>query len=412
MNQEQKREVGQCMSDDEKTATAQPSVKENADRKKPLKKRKMRGILSLFMWNQVLVIASLFLAMMGVETITAEDTSLSGIAISGFLLLLAIGLLITSADFFVEGAKGIARRAGIAEVIIGLTIVSLGTSLPEILISAQAAWEARLNPCQIGVTDCTTDFALGNIYGSVLVQITLILGIVVVIKPMKVKPDWIQRDGAMMFLSVLLLSILILVDGNLNRIEGALLCLIYVLYMSYLVQHREEIRNEEFEVLEEIRSESGMEISWTTTSYIVMLLAGLGLAMFASQRVVNSAAGIAIELGVPSAVVGTTLSAIGTSVPELAVAILAARRSTGVAVGTLIGSNITDPLLSIGIAAIVNPITVNDFTLFNQLIMPATLFCTALALVFMWTDFKFNRQEGGILISCYIIFVLLLYGAI
>ena len=400
------------MSGDEKDDVGEEAINEEPTNEKPKKSNRMRGILSLFMWNQVLVIASLFLAMMGVQTITAEDTSLSGIAISAFLLLLAIGLLITSADFFVEGAKGIARRAGIAEVIIGLTIVSLGTSLPEILISSQAAWEAYTNPCQVGATDCATDFALGNIYGSILVQITLILGIVVLIKPMNVKPAWIQRDGAMMFLAVLLLSMLILVDGDLNRFEGGLLCLIYVLYMTYLIQHRDEIRNEEFETIEDIRTESGIELNWTGASYGVMLIAGLGLAMFASSRVVDSAANIAIELGVPSAVVGTTLSAIGTSVPELAVAILAAKRSTGVAVGTLIGSNITDPLLSVGIAAIVNPIEVTNFTLFNQLIMPATLFCTALALVFMWTDFKFNRQEGCILIICYVAFLALLYGAI
>jgi cation:H+ antiporter len=96
-------------------------------------------------------------------------------------------------------------------------------------------------------------------------------------------------------------------------------------------------------------------------------------------------------------------------VPELAVAIIAARRSTGVAIGTLIGSNITDPMLSIGLAALVNPITIGDTGLFYKLILPATLFCTALALVFMWTDFKFNRQEGGILIACYAIFLALLY---
>ena len=400
------------MSGDEEDDSLEDIEDEATPTQKPANKKKVRGILSLFMWNQVLVIASLFLAMMGVQTITAEDTSFSGMAVSAFLLILAIGLLITSADFFVEGAKGIARRAGIAEVIIGLTIVSLGTSLPEILISSQAAWEAYLNPCQVGATDCATDFALGNIYGSILVQITLILGIVVIIRPMKVKPAWIQRDGAMMFLAVLLLSMLILVDGDLNRLEGGLLCLIYVLYMTYLIQHREEIRNEEFEVIEEIRSESGIELNWTGASYIVMLIAGLALAMFASARVVESAAGIAIELGVPSAVVGTTLSAIGTSVPELAVAILAAKRSTGVAVGTLIGSNITDPLLSVGIAAVVNPIELSNQSLFNQLIMPSTLFCTALALVFMWTDFKFNRQEGCILIGCYLIFLALLYGAI
>ena len=398
------------MSEGEKSDLEQTAeLEQETSPTRPLQNRKPRGILSLFMWNQVLIIASLFLAMMGLQTITAGDHSIPGMAVSGFFLILAIGLLITSADFFVEGAKGLARRVGIAEIVIGLTIVSLGTSLPEILISTQAAWEAYLNPCQLGAADCATDFALGNIYGSVLVQITLILGIVVIVRPMNVKPDWIKRDGTMMFVAVLLLSMLIIIDGDLNRIEGALLCLLYVFYITYLVQHRDKIRTEEFEMIEDIRTETGFEMNWTTATYFVMLIIGLGLAMFASARVVESAANIAVDLGVPSAVVGTTLAAIGTSVPELAVAILAARKSTGVAVGTLIGSNITDPLLSVGLAALVNPITVYNTSLFYQLIFPATLFCTALALVFMWTDFKFNRQEGGILISCYAVFIMLLY---
>jgi cation:H+ antiporter len=179
--------------------------------------------------------------------------------------------------------------------------------------------------------------------------------------------------------------------------------------MVYLIQHREQIREKEFEMMEDIRVDSGFDMNWTNSAYFAMLFIGLGLAMFASARVVDSAAGIALQMGVPSAIVGTTLSAIGTSVPELAVAIIAARRSTGVAIGTLIGSNITDPMLSIGLAALVNPITIGDTGLFYKLILPATLFCTALALVFMWTDFKFNRQEGGILIACYAIFLALLY---
>ena len=369
-----------------------------------------RGILSLFLWNQVLVIASLFLAMLGVQTITAEQSSLGGMAVSVFLLLLAIGLLIASADFFVEGAKGLARRVGVAEIIIGLTIVSLGTSLPEILISSQAAWAAYQNPCVAGL-DCPTDFALGNIYGSVLVQITLILGLVVVIRPLKVRPAWIQRDGLMMFLAVMLLSMLIMVDGDLNRLEGALLCLLYVMYISYLIQNRDEIRSEEFEMLEDIRSDTVGGINWTSASYLFMLLVGLALAMFASSLVVDSAAGIAIEMGIPSAAVGTTLSAVGTSFPELAVALIAARRSTGVAVGTLIGSNITDPMLSVGIAAMVNPIAVSDTALFYGIIIPATLFWTGLALMFMWTGFKFDRREGGILIGCYAVFLYFLYVA-
>ena len=130
--------------------------------------------------------------------------------------------------------------------------------------------------------------------------------------------------------------------------------------------------------------------------------------MFASERVIDAAAIIAEEMGVPSAVVGTTISAVGTSIPELAVALVAARRSQGVAIGTLIGSNITDPMLSVGLAAMINPISVMSTGLFYGLIMPATIGCVALCLLFMWTDFKFNRWEGGILVGCYVAFVYLL----
>ncbi len=366
-----------------------------------------RGIASLFMWNQVLVIASLFLAMLGVNSLMSEVT-VTKIAISVFLLLLSIGLLITSADFFVEGAKGLARRIGVAEIIIGLTIVSLGTSLPEILISSQAAWEARQNPCIAGATDCATDFALGNIYGSVLVQITLILGLVVLIRPLSVRPSWIGRDGLMMLFAVVLLSVFLLLDDHLSRIEGFILCALYLCYIGYLVSHREQIRTDEFEVIEEIRIEQERTLDWTGASYVVMLAVGLALAMFASERVIDAASIIAIELGVPSAVVGTTISAVGTSIPELAVALMAARRSQGVAVGTLIGSNITDPMLSVGLAAMINPISVMSTGLFYGLIMPATIGCVSLCLLFMWTDFKFNRWEGGILVGCYAVFVYLL----
>ena len=366
-----------------------------------------RGIASLFLWNQVLVIASLFLAMLGVSSLLQEAT-VAGITVSVFLLLLSIGLLITSADFFVEGAKGLARRIGVAEIVIGLTIVSLGTSLPEILISSQAAWEARQNPCIAGATDCATDFALGNIYGSVLVQITLILGLVVIIRPLTVRPSWLGRDGMMMLFAVILLSVFLLLGNDLSRIEGGILCLLYMLYIGYLITNREKIRKEEFEVLEEIRIEQERTLDWTGASYVVMLAVGLALAMFASERVIDAAAIIADEMGVPSAVVGTTISAVGTSIPELAVALVAARRSQGVAVGTLIGSNITDPMLSVGLAAMINPISVMSTGLFYGLIMPATIGCVALCLMFMWTDFKFNRWEGGILVGCYVAFVYLL----
>ena len=144
------------------------------------------------------------------------------------LIVISLALLITSADFFVEGAKGLARRAGIAEVVIGLTIVSIGTSLPEILVTASASASSAGDPAYM-------DLAVGNIYGSVLVQITLVLGIVVVYKPLEIRPAWLRRDGLLMLLSLFVLTALLWQGGQLSRIEGAILCLLYGLYLVWLL---------------------------------------------------------------------------------------------------------------------------------------------------------------------------------
>ena len=146
-----------------------------------------QGIGALLQWNALLVSLALFLTLAILGTITAKN-DWTNIGILIILKVIALALLITSADFFVEGAKGLARRAGMAEVVIGLTIVSIGTSLPEILVTATASASAENDPALM-------DLAIGNIYGSVLVQITLVLGIVVAFKTLDIRPAWLRRDG-------------------------------------------------------------------------------------------------------------------------------------------------------------------------------------------------------------------------
>ena len=154
--------------------------------------------------------------------------------ITVFILLLALGLLVVSADFFIEGAKGLARRGGIPEVVIGLTIVSIGTSLPEILVTSTAALDVENNPE-------VADFAIGGILGSVLVQITLILGFVAVSKGLNIRPSWLKRDGQIMMLSLLLLAFFLITNNEITRLEGFILTALYVSYVSWLLINRKEI---------------------------------------------------------------------------------------------------------------------------------------------------------------------------
>ncbi len=147
---------------------------------------------------------------------------------------MALGLLVVSADFFIEGAKGLARRGGIPEVVIGLTIVSIGTSLPEILVTSTSALNVESNPE-------VADFAIGGILGSVLVQITLILGFVALVKGLKIRPSWLNRDGLIMMLSLLLMTLFLITDEGITRIEGIILSSLYVFYIGWLLYNRKRI---------------------------------------------------------------------------------------------------------------------------------------------------------------------------
>jgi len=356
------------------------------------------GIPQLVLSNTLVLNGALFLGIVLLRS-TSDGSTNNDHLFSLALLAMALLLLIKSADIFIEGAKGLAYRAGLPEVVIGLTIVSIGTSLPEILVTSTAAADIPNNP-EIG------DLAIGGIYGSVLVQITLILGVVVAFRGVKIRPSWLKRDGFIMFSSIGLLTLFLVTGGGLSRLEGGVLMSLYIAYIYWLLSNREEILEDELSGGEPVER----RLTRTTASYAVMVTMGLLLALFAAHHLVNVASDLAYAMKVPHAVIGTTVSGLGTSLPELTIAFMAAKRSEGVAIGTLIGSNITDPLLSIGFAAVVHPLAVTqasaNLTFF--LIIPATFIGTGVALLMMRSQYEFKRWEGIVLIMIYVVFVALL----
>ena len=357
---------------------------------------KVMGIPQLLQFNTLLILGALFLGIIGSQLLSSNLGG-NSIPITVVILLLALGLLVVSADFFIEGAKGLARRGGIPEVVIGLTIVSIGTSLPEILVTSTAALDVENNPE-------VADFAIGGILGSVLVQITLILGFVAVSKGLNIRPSWLKRDGQIMMLSLLFLAFILITNHEITRLEGFILTARYVSYVSWLLINRKEIQEEESNSAEKIDLKA---LSWTGAAYFVMVFIGLSLAVFAAHYLVESASDIAYEMNVPHSLIGTVVSGLGTSLPELTIALMAANRSQGVAIGTLIGSNITDPLLSIGSASMIHPLALTDSgsEMILILILPATILCTAVALFMMRTAYEFRRWEGAVLIILYLLFL-------
>ena len=360
---------------------------------------KVMGIPQLVHFQTLITTGALFLGLVSLKFVSTE-VSANNIAMTVSIAVLALFLLIFSADFFIEGAKGLARRGGLPEVVIGLTIVSIGTSLPEILVTSSAA-------SAIGDDPALADFAIGGILGSVFVQITLIMGIVVVNRGLKIRESWLKRDGQIMLLSVLILSFFLITEGTLEQWEAGILVTLYVVYITWLLTNRKEIQAEEMEDAAPTETQGS---NWSTAAYIVMVVLGLAFAVFAAEQLVHYAQNLAAELGVPEAVVGTTVSGIGTSLPELTIAIMAAKRSQGVAIGTLIGSNITDPLLSIGIAGLVHPlaITPGGYDLIIYIIMPFTIIGCLSALLMMRTAYEFRKWEGWVMIGIYGAFLLTL----
>lgn len=263
------------------------------------------------------------------------------------ILAVVIGLvvLVWSADRFVDGAVGVAQFLGMSTFLIGMLVVGFGTSAPEMVVSILSA----LND--------TPQLALGNAYGSNIANIALILGAIAVIAPVVVKKQAMSRDiPILMFMTAM--TIFLLKDGNVSFVDGIVLLVAFVALTLFNIwlelkdkRKREKAENDE----NAISAESSAKVSIVKS--LLWLLAGLALLIVSSRLLVWGAVNIAQALGVSDLLIGLTIVAIGTSLPELASSIAAARRGENdLAVGNVIGSNLFNTLVVVGIAAVIAPI--------------------------------------------------------
>lgn len=330
-----------------------------------------------------------FIAAVALLSIMLTSGTSDHIVIQWILLLISLVVILKSADLFLDGAKALAKRMGISEFLIGLTLVSIGTSIPEIASTGMASYHHH------------ADLAIGNIYGSVLVQITFIMGIVVLFCPIKTEKTVILRDGLCMLGAVLILTIFAYPDKTLARWEAVILILLYVAYIAGLIIYYKKKGKEE--EVEGGNEEEGDKVGKSRMTPFVYMTLGLAFVVWASSQMVDSAGVIAAHHNIEESVVGTSITAFGTSVPELVVAAVAIKKAKGLALGTLIGSNITDPLFSIGIAGLVNPISVNEAVTVFHFLVPMTIIACVLALWFMRTGFRLSRVEGSSLVVIYLL---------
>ncbi len=306
------------------------------------------------------------------------------------IVLLVIGLivLIIGGDYLVKGSSSIALRLHISPLVVGLTIVAFGTSAPELLISVQSALKG------------SPDIALGNVVGSNICNLALVLGLTAVINPVRVHLNTIKVDWPVTMGASILLYLLVM-EGVLNAIEGVVFIAILLFYLTFTVlKSRKEIKAAIVEGAPDIPDMPKMQI-WRDILFIIM---GCVALFFGSEWFVLSAIELAISLGVEERVVGLTVVAFGTSLPEMVTAAVASYKGeTELAVGNLMGSNIFNILSILGITAIIQPIAVNETFLNKDLIW--MLMITLMILPLMIIRRKVGRGDGLVLLIVYAVYV-------
>ena len=310
------------------------------------------------------------------------------------LYLLAIiagfALLVWSADKFVEGAAATAKHLGMPTLLIGILIVGFGTSAPEMVVSAIAAYEG--NPA----------LALGNVLGSNIVNIALILGVTALVAPIAVHSKIVKKELPLLIL-IVLFSGYLLIDNNLTLTEGILLLIGFFSLIGWSIYAAIKGKGD---VLEgELESEL-QEHAMSLKLGIIWLIVGLVLLIASSRILVWGAVGVAHEFGVSDLIIGLTIVALGTSLPELAASVIAARKGEhDIAIGNVVCSNMFNLLAVIGIATVINPMnSIAPEVLYRDWIIMfiLTLALLVMAYGFKGKDGKINRVEGAILVLCYV----------
>ena len=295
------------------------------------------------------------------------------------LLMIGFIFLIKGADLFVEGSCNLARFLKVPSVIIGLTIVAMGTSAPEASVSIRAAFTGN------------NEIALSNIIGSNIFNGLIVVGICAFLASFKTDKTILKKDLPFNIIVTFILLIM-LFDGKLSRLEGIFLILLMIIYLGRMI----------YEAICHQQNEDNTKTRSLLTSILFIVL-GLAFVILGGQQVVDQACIIARNLGVSENFIGLTIVAIGTSLPELVTSIVAARKNeVDMALGNVIGSNIFNILLILGVAAAISPVT---FIMENIIDIIILIIMSTVVWIFAWTSKKINRKEGIIMLLVYVVYM-------
>ena len=303
-------------------------------------------------------------------------------------LVIGILLLVKGSDIFIDGAAGLAKRMGISEHVIGLTLVAFATSLPELAVSSIASFNGA------------EGIAIGNVIGSNVANICLVLGIAAIIMQLKTTGET-RRDSIFMVAVTLMLFAFIAIDGGVGRIGGLIFLGVYVVFIFQI--YRTHSNNAGVNADEILAEAGGTGAGYWKES--LMISFGAAAVVIGAHFLVESGVGIAGLIGISDLVIGLTMVALGTSLPELASSVAAALKGKhGIAIGNVVGSNIINILLVLGVAGMINPIRAGEEV---YVMMSFLLFVSVAAAIF--ASRKVGRREGVFLLALYALFVIILF---
>ena len=297
------------------------------------------------------------------------------------LLLVGFVFLIKGSDFFVDGASSVASLLKIPTIIVGLTIVAFGTSAPEAAVSITSSWAG------------SNAMAVGNVIGSNLFNMLMVIGIAALLSNLLMEKSVLEKDLPFLVGITVLWAVFIVIGWNISQIEGIILLVILLAYIIYLV--RSARKSKDADVVEKPKL--------SLPKSIIFILVGIAGIVLGGDLVVNSASDIAIALGMSEALVGLTIVAIGTSLPELVTSITALKKGENqLVIGNVIGSNIFNILFVLGASSAISAIPLDSSLLIDVLFMVAV---TILCYIFGKTQDKYDKKEGIILIALFIVYM-------
>jgi cation:H+ antiporter len=299
----------------------------------------------------------------------------------GRMCLAVVGLW-AGARLLVDSAVRLAQRVGLAEITIGLTIVALGTSAPELVVTADAAVKG------LG------DIAVGNVLGSNIYNLAFVLGFIALVRPVQVRNGLLKRDGLALLASTVIAGLAV-VDLTVTRIEGGILLALLVGYTIYLLRTGQAAEDDTTEatVSDAVTSDLTDRVS-TRWRDPVLLLVGLAVVLVSGDTLVRAATTLASDVGISKWVIGGTIVAAGTATPEVAISLVALRRgSQGISIGNIVGSNVFNLLGVLGVGAVLRPLSVSDAALYT---LGWLLVVSALVVATLRTGRVLSRVEGAL----------------